>query len=92
VSMNFFNQKQYRPLPQQHLFTGMRAEQPVTHMRSTNSKPQPSKHPINSPKTKSSPALHLFLFQKPETVQKKTSNSTGKKCKNVTYYSKKILL
>jgi len=34
------------PLLQQHLFsddvfTGVRAGQPVTHMRSTNSKPQP---------------------------------------------------
>jgi len=33
-----------------------RAGQPVTHMRSTNSKPQAFNHSINSPQTQSSPA------------------------------------
>jgi len=41
-----YNQNNFPSLLQQHLlscmFTGMRAGQPVTHMRSTNSKPQPS--------------------------------------------------
>jgi len=35
---------------------------PVTDMRSTDSKPQSSNHPINSKWTKSSPALHVFSF------------------------------
>jgi len=41
------------------MLTGVRAGQPVPYMRLTNSKPQPS-----SPWRKSSPALHLFLFEK----------------------------
>jgi len=42
---------------------GVSAEQPVTHMSSTNSKPQPSNQfPM---KKKSSPALHFFLFEMP---------------------------
>jgi len=38
------------------LFLMMWAGQPVTHMRSANSKPQPSNQPINSSQTQSSHA------------------------------------
>jgi len=37
------------------MFTGMGAGQPDTHMRSTNSKPQPANHPINFTWTKQVP-------------------------------------
>jgi len=43
------------------MFTGVKAGQPVTHMRATNSKPQPSKQ---FHMNKFLPA-HYFLFDQP---------------------------
>jgi len=46
-------------------FTRARVGQPVTHMRSTYSKPQWSNDPINALCTESSFVLYLLLFENP---------------------------
>jgi len=48
--------------------------QPVTHMRSTNSNPQPSNQ---FPMDKIKPAQHLFLFEKPRKCHNRKENTVS---------------